>query len=107
MHLIFLMATNQRLKIVHTKFYDIFKNGATPNSKGQLLVDDVAKKIYVNLRSTMLAVSRAMLPHPDYDAAVRSFAAAASTVGFEQGVDGFVIDQAYWDSEAAKWRKSR
>lgn len=107
LHLIFFMVANQRLKITHAPFYDTFRAGATPSSRTHLLIDDDAEKFYVNLRLVMSIVDRTRLPHPDYDAAIRAFASVASTAGFEQCVDGFILDQKYWDSEVAKWRKTK
>jgi len=107
MHLIFVMASNQKLKMSHTAFYSHFKPGSSPNVKAHLVVDDVDQKIFINLGVLRNAIDRAKLPIPDFDSAVRSFAASVSTTGFEPGADGFVIDQNYWDSEATKWRKRR
>ena len=107
MDMIFLLATNQRLKIVHTSFYDTFTPGSSPQMKAHLVVDDTNQKIFVNLGVIRTAIDRLRLPSADYDTAVRSFASAASITGFEPGADGFVISQPYWDSEAARWRKTR
>jgi len=107
MHLIFLLATNQRLKMAHVSFYEAFTAGAAPSMKAHLIIDDTAQKIFVNLGVLRVAIDRARLPTPDYDAAVRSFAATTSTTGFEASTDGFVIDQTYWDGETTKWRKMR
>ena len=107
MHLIFLMATNQRLKMPHVPFYDQFKSGSSPSLKAHLIIDDAEQKIFVNLAVIQNAIDRAKLPIPDYDAAVRAFASTKSTTGFESGTDGFVIDQTYWDNEVTRWRKLR
>ena len=107
MSLIFFMATAQRLKMSHTPFYEQFKTGASPNLKAHLVIDDEKQKIFVNLAVLRNAIDRAKLPIPDYDAAVRAFASTVSTTGFEAGADGFVINQPYWDAEAARWRKTR
>jgi len=107
MDMIFLLATNQRLKIVHTAFYDTFKPGSSPQMKAHLVVDDTNQKIFINLGVIRTAIDRLRLPSADYDTAVREFASTASMTGFEPGDDGFVINQTYWDSEATRWRKSR
>lgn len=107
MWLIFNMANNQRLKMAHILFYDDFCNGSSPSLKAHLIIDDDKKKIFVNLGVLRNAIDRAKLPIPDYDTAIRAFAATHTKTGFEAGVDGFVINQTYWDSEASRWRKQR
>jgi len=107
MHLIFMLATNQRLKMPHTPFYSQFKAGVMPSVKSHLVIDDIDQKIFVNLSVLRNAIDRAKLPVPDYDSAVRAFASTTATTGFESGTDGFVIDQTYWDVEATRWRKMR
>ena len=107
MHLIFWMTTNQRLKILHSSFYKQFKGGVTPSAKTHIVSDEEEGKLFINLGMVRHAIDRARLPIPDYDAAVRSFASTSLTTGFEAATDGFVINQAYWESEADKWRKTR
>jgi len=107
MHTIFSLMAGQRLKVAHVQFYDGFTPGTSPQTKAHIVADDDRQKLFVNLGMVRTAMDRLKLPTADYDTAVRSFAATKSTTGFEPGADGFVINQAYWDSEVSRWRSSR
>jgi hypothetical protein len=107
MHLIYWLLSVQKLKMLHTIFYDAFKVGAEPVTKAHVLIDDSCNKLYINLRMLRAAVHALKLPSPNFDEAIRAFDSSRTTTGFEPGINGFVIDQPFWDVEVGRWRKLR
>lgn len=107
MHLIFWMLSNQKLKMNHESFYEDLKKGLEPQFRSHVVFDDAHQKCHVKLSGLRTALVTARLPSPDYNNAIRSFASAQSTTGFESTVDGFVISQEFWDAEVRRWRKTR
>jgi len=108
MHLLYWMSANQQFKVDHMPFYAAFTAGNDPGRKQtHVIVDDAAQKIYIHLNAVRSAIQHCYLPTPDYDAAMRAFAASRNTSGFEVGTVGIVVNQTFWDSEARRWQRSR
>ena len=107
MHLIYWLLSNQRLRNDRKEFYADFQLGAEPQARGQVIFDEKAEKCYVKLSALRNVVGTTRLPAPDYNSAIRSFAAAQSTTEFEITSDGFIVGQKFWDSEVRRWRKIR
>lgn len=108
MHLLYWMSANQQFKVDHMPFYAAFKTGTDPGRKQtHIVIDDDAHKVYIQLTAIRSAVQHCYMPSPDYDAAMRAFVAGRNTSGFELGTVGIVVDQAFWDSEARRWQRSR